>query len=135
MYRSGCARGALGSAGGLARHDIAPACRLKLADEHFLLATLAERPERLVGLVLERSQYVTTPELADFFARRIAQGEPIDRETFDGHVTVPVAERIDELLANPGVRVPPAFRTAYTSWHAERARRELLESLGRIWPV
>jgi hypothetical protein len=82
----------------------------KLADEHFLLATVAERPERLLGLVLERSQQVTTPELADFIARRMARGEPVDRATFDGHVAAPVAERIDELLANPGVRVPPAFR-------------------------
>ena len=85
--------------------------------------------ERLIGLVLERSQYVTAPELADFIARRVAQGEPIDPDTFDGHVTAPVAERIDELLANPGVRVPAEFRAAFSSWNTERSRRELLNSL------
>jgi ATP-dependent Clp protease ATP-binding subunit ClpC len=103
------------------------------ADELELLATIAERPGRLIGPVLARARHVSPNALTWFLERRAANGEPLDDATF-GELPDGVGAQVDEYLENAD-SVPAGVRDAFRTWWRPRAAREHLRGFAKLWPA
>ncbi len=100
------------------------------SEDAFQLRAIARHaPGRAIGRILGRTEGIYPEYVADFVRARIEAGEPIDVESFRGHVTAAQAEDLESYLHRFGGDMGDQVRLAFEEWRV----LELFGSIGRVW--
>ncbi len=99
---------------------------------HFLLIALRAVPGRMIGPALKVEESIADEPLARFVADRVDGGEPLDDETFEGHLDVRDVARVREFL-DRATGIPEAVGEALAAWSRGKVDVRLLETAGRTW--
>jgi ATP-dependent Clp protease ATP-binding subunit ClpC len=100
------------------------------SEDAFQLRAIARHaPGRAIGRILGRTEGIYPEYVADFVTARIEAGEPVDVETFRGHVTAAQAEDLESYLHRFGGDMGDQVRLAFEEWRV----LELFGSIGRVW--
>jgi ATP-dependent Clp protease ATP-binding subunit ClpC len=84
----------------------------------------------VIGRILGRYEGINPVYVAAFVRSRIAGGEQVSVETFEGNITAAQADDVAAYLDRFGAEMGPEVRAAFEEWRT----LQLFGSIGRVWP-